>query len=558
MTTGKHRSSAVHTDTSLWRHFQWIRAGRRYGPTILDRYVFNEIVQPFFLSVLFWTSFFMVVILKDVVGELLGKNVEPGRIAIYLIVLLGEKVTQTIPISCLFAGILAAGRLSGDSEITAMRSAGISYPRIYNIFIFSGFLSTVLVISMDFYLGPLCSRAREDFEDWLRAYHSLTLVRPGRFLGRADMDGITKKGQDIYAENRLGNSLREVQIREWYNDVDLKSTDTVVLKGVSIPIGNGFLTQVIHAESGELLSRSRSDGKEEKFIRFRKGFLIEVDDKQSAYQVTSFFDGFMDYVIPPPVKPIGRLNVKPENYTYPELFDFLNKLESGGSEVNLDAMMEGQGAVAGAKASGNVIKLPGKMEMENMVRGLQLEIMQKCNPPGQPGGLTDEECQLRVRTFLQLQVFLKDVDKTKRRFELEIHKRVSGGVACMLFFFAAFPLGLVVRRSGKGMSFGLALMVCAGYYVVLLSSQTQALQGGVSPALGAWIPDILVAAAGFYIMSTRTEGFSPFGFLTRPLRKPLARVTAPVRNRIDDLVHSSLFKKIVARIDRMLGRFKKM
>lgn len=558
MTSGNNRSPAVHTDTSVWRRLQFIRAGRRYGPTVLDRYVFMEIVQPFFLSVLFWTSFFMVVILKDVVGELLGKNVEPGRIAVYLIVLLGEKLTQTIPISCLFAGILAAGRLSGDSEITAMRSAGISYPRIYSIFIFSGFLSTLLVISMDFYYGPMCSRAREDFEDWLRAYHSLTLVRPGRFLGRADMDGITKKGQDIYAENRLGNSLREVQIREWFNDVDLKSTETVVLKGVRIPIGNGFLTQVIHAESGELLSRSRSDGKEEKFIRFRKGFLIEVDDKESAYQVTSFFDGFMDYVIPPPVKPIGRLNVKPENYTYTELFEFLNKLETGGSEVNLDQMMEGQGAVAGGGGSGNIIKLPGKTEMEKMVSQLQSEILLKCSSPGQPGGLTEEDCQLRVRTFLQLQVFLKDVDRTKRRFEVEVHKRVAGGVACMLFFFVAFPLGLVVRRSGKGMSFGLALIVCAGYYVVLLTSQTQALSGGLSPGAGAWLPDILVAVAGLYIMSTRTEGFSPFGFITRPLRKPLARITHPIRNRIADVLESRLVKKIAARIDLLIGRFKKM
>ncbi|MBI3396327.1 MAG: LptF/LptG family permease [Spirochaetia bacterium] len=556
----------------MWRRLEYFRGPRRFGPTILDRYVFVEIMVPFFVAVLFWTTLFMVVVLKDIVGELFGKSIELYKILGYIVYLLGEKITQTFPISCLFAGILAAGRLSGDSEITAMRSAGISFPRIYGIFISFGFFATMLAATMDFYYGPLCSRAREDFEDWLKAYHSLTLVKPGVWLGRANIDGVSKKGQDIYAENRAGSQLREVQIREWYNNLDVKSSETVRLKNVLIPIGDGFITSIVHAESGELLSRNRSDGTEEKFIRFRNGFTIEVDEKQEHYQVTSFPKGFMDYLIPPPVKPLGRLNVKPENYTYPELFEFLERLDKGGSEVPVETFLGGAGGGAaggmssvalggGGGGSGQMIKIPSAPEMKKTLQ--DLIIWSTVNGPmiGKPGGPTEEDFQLRVRMIFQLQMFLKDVDKTRRKFQLEVQRRLASAAACMLFFFVAFPLGLVVKRSGKVMGFGLALIVCASYYVILLVSQSQAMSGSMKPWAGAWLPDIIVAGFGLYVMSTRTEGFAPFAFITRPAKrlygKTLGRLLDPMFGRIYDLLHSPRILAGAARIVALTRRIRK-
>jgi len=520
------KSFHVHTDTSRWRRLEWFSANRRFGPTVLDRYIFREIISPFFVALLFFTALFITIVLKDTAGELLGKGIPLYRILIYFIYLVGEKITEAIPIASLFSGIMAAGRLSGDSEITAMRSAGISFPRIYSVFVFCGVLAMFLVSFMNLYLGPKNAHAREDFEEWLKTYHSLTLVKPGKFMGGAKMTGLAKTGQDIYAESRIGDVLHQVQIREWYNALDTGKSEVITVKGVTLPIGDGFIKQIIHAESGELLQRVAGDGKKESFIRLMNGYALEVAEKRDRYQVTTFFgDGFMDYVIPPPVKSVGRLNVRPDNYTFLELFEFLERFEKGGNKVDICAMTPNCKSDSGSQMLGggkkgddsNLLELPSYSEMEVQLKQIQMWIMTNNPKVGTPGGPTREEVDQQVQLMLQLAMFLKDAEKTKIKFQVEIHKRLATSVASILFFFVAFPLGLVVKRSGKGMGFTLALVIFFIYYLFLTMGLARAYKGGIPPALGAWLPDFVIAVIGVFIMISRTEGFSRVKRFFRPV-----------------------------------------
>ena len=134
--------------------------------------------------------------------------------------------------------------------------------------------------------------------------------------------------------------------------------------------------------------------------------------------------------------------------------------------------------------------------------------------------------------MLQFTLFLNDAERTRRKFEVEIQKRMATPVASILFFFVAFPLGLVVKRSGKGMGFALALMVFGIYYIFLTYGISQANAGSMSPIIGAWLPDIIIAVMGVYIMSKRTEGFSPFSKLLSPVYRILDYIFKPVYNKI--------------------------
>lgn len=505
-----------------------------YRVGIIERYVFREILQPFFTALLFWTSLFVSMVLKDVIGDLFGKGIEWYKILLYLVYLIGEKVTQTVPMACLFAGILAAGRLSGDSEITAMRASGVSFPRIYSVFLFFGFLSMLVVGMINLYWGPISAREREDFEEWLKTYHSLTLAKPGKFLGSGSMDGVSDSGQDIYVREREGQQLRGVHIRIWNNEVKPipgQPQETIRVKNVNIPIGDGVITQIIQAEKGRILRRVNEDGTEETLLRLEDGYVIDTKKDQSKLTVTDFRDGFMDYVIPPPKKPLGRLNVRPDNYTFPELFSFLKRLRSGEHKIDLDAIAGGNVKIGEGQGT-NVYELPTFEEMELLIQQNKIWLVQNAPLAGKPGGPTQLEVQKRIQVTLQYDIFLKDAEKTERRFEVEIHKRLATPVACMLFFFVAFPLGLVVKRSGKGMSFALALFVFFVYYLVLSLGLSRAYSGGIPSWAGAWLPDIVIFGFGMYIMASRTEGFTPLKFLSAPFRYLRKKLITPVADRI--------------------------
>jgi lipopolysaccharide export system permease protein len=558
--TSAEAGAPVHTDRSLWRRLEFrsrFFGGRRFGPTIMDRYILAEIFQPFFVSLLFFTSLFVSIALKDVIGDLLGKGVDPVRIFKFLFDLLFEKMSLTLPVACLFSGILAAGRLSGDSEITALRAAGISFARMYRVFLFAGLLSMLVMGYLIFFVSPASARDREDFENWLKNYHSLTMVSTGRFMGRGGFDGVSSKGQDIYAESRTGNILNQVQIREWNNSVDLANSPTVpVGDNVRIPIGNGFITQVIHAKTGELLSRVREDGTEEKLIRLTEGFTIELDDEEKAYQITDFGGGSMDYVIPAPPGQLGRLDVKPDNRTFAELFDFLDRLENGGIEITPMTILGSMANVQGLRDYGGLvgeasdeelegmmnqkILLPSIEQMEMMALQMQFAAGTFARTGKMPqiqgmenfgallqGGDGNPTQQIMMLSMM-LQNLIKDAKKTGIKYRFEIHRRVATPIGCLLFFFVSFPLGLVVKRSGKGMSFTLALGVFAGYYIVAMLGTSQATQGKLDPGVAAWLPNAILLTFGFYLMASRTDGFNPFAFLTRPLARLLGRLWKPI------------------------------
>lgn len=505
---------------------------RRFQPAVLDRYIFLEILQPFLTALLFWTSLFVAMVLKDVIGDLLGKGISLLDIGRFLVYLVGEKITLTIPMACLFAGILAAGRLSGDSEITAMRAAGISFPRIYSVFLFAGLLAALAVAAMNLYLGPMAATAREKFETWLKSYHSLSLARPGQFLGGGDIDGLQKGGQDIYALSRDGSVLQGIQIRFWDYKLDDQKSEIAQINGVPVRIGEATVTRVIQAEKGRLFTRLKDPNNlnngTEKFLRMEKGYMLETDSAFGKIEVTDFTDGYMDYVLPPPKSTFGKIDVRPENYTFPELFQFLSDLKDG--KMKMDFGEEGVSFSEEGK------RLPSPPEMKLMAQQMRAWVLMNFSKVGQPGGPTAEEMQQKIQMILMFEGFLGDVDRTQRRFEIEIQKRIAVPIASLLFFYVSFPLGLVVKRSGKGMSFALALFVFFFYYLLLTYGIGQANAGKLPAVAGAWMADVGVLILGLYIMATRTEGFTPFQFVTAPVRKLFRRFVRPVLGRLIDLL----------------------
>jgi len=98
--------------------------------TLLDRYIFRELLSPFFGS-LFALSF--VIFAKEMlrlVDLLVSRGVGLGALFNIILHLLPSFLVLTLPIACLIASISAFSRLSFDNELTAMRTAGLSIWRL--------------------------------------------------------------------------------------------------------------------------------------------------------------------------------------------------------------------------------------------------------------------------------------------------------------------------------------------------------------------------------------------------------------------------------------------
>jgi lipopolysaccharide export system permease protein len=112
--------------------------------TTLYRYLFREISVPFLLGMTIFTSVLLMGRLLKLADMVVAKGVPLSDVLWMVVYLLPYFCLVTIPMAILLAVLLAFGRLSADSEITAMKACGIS---LY------GLLPPVLVFALFAYLA---------------------------------------------------------------------------------------------------------------------------------------------------------------------------------------------------------------------------------------------------------------------------------------------------------------------------------------------------------------------------------------------------------------------
>jgi LPS export ABC transporter permease LptG/LPS export ABC transporter permease LptF len=89
---------------------------------------------------------------------------------------------------------------------------------------------------------------------------------------------------------------------------------------------------------------------------------------------------------------------------------------------------------------------------------------------------------------------------------MEIHKKFSIPVACLVFALLGVALGVSNRKDGKLASFVLGIAVIFVYYVVMFTGQAMTKGGLMPPWLAMWLPNIALGAAGVGLLVLRTRG----------------------------------------------------
>lgn len=467
---------------------------KRFKPPILRLYILKEILSPFLVALSFFTMIYMAVAIQKMIGLFVGKGIDFFRLLDYMGYVFGNTLPMTIPMACLMSGIMAAGRLSGDSEITAMRASGVSFPYIYSNFLLFGFLMTLIVAYLNFYLGPENTRKMKEFDNWIATYNPLLAIQPGQFSGDKTQDLFAEKGRTMYSGgvDKDGN-LSKVQIREW--QISPTGNDYIMFNSLMVPMGGSKVIQIINANEGLLVEKKNANGNYEKSIRLKKGFVIEWNTENEGISITNFLDGEMDYNVPSKkeTKTLG-INVKPDTFSLPMLLQIRSALETEGLEKipGLEMLTEMGMSIKGINGLSEIVeKLKIEMLMGTQNGGDQSDLAQK------------------FAVFSQLNELLNESKKTLTAFNIEVHKRFATPLSCQIFFFLSFPLGLVVKRSGKGMSFTLAVVFLLIYYLFFIFGTGVSYKANVPDWLGPWSANIVISLISGYIMITRTDAKLP-------------------------------------------------
>lgn len=111
---------------------------------ILDRYVLRELVVPFVLGLAIFTSILLIIRILKLVELVVNRGVPLGQMVRIFSYILPAFLEVTVPMALLLAILVAFGRLSSDSEVIALRAAGVSlYRLLVPVAAFAGLLAVL-------------------------------------------------------------------------------------------------------------------------------------------------------------------------------------------------------------------------------------------------------------------------------------------------------------------------------------------------------------------------------------------------------------------------------
>lgn len=269
---------------------------------ILDRYIFQEVVFAFVFAICAFTAVFIGSgTLFRIAKFITDYGASLSSVVKIFIYGLPSIIMWTFPMSILLATLLTFGRLSSSSEITAMKSCGISFARIAAPAIFLGVVVSGCAILFNEHVVPWANTA----------YNNVVYY---------EIQGNTElKSQDhiIVKEITAGKMQRLIYAREYRAKEE-------ILEGVTMQVfsDDGKVTHVENATFAEW--------RDEQWI-MHDGMIYDISDDQRTH--TMKFDR---QILPVKASPqqIVREQKKPEELTMRELKDQIQIMKSQYANTN--------------------------------------------------------------------------------------------------------------------------------------------------------------------------------------------------------------------------------
>jgi len=128
----------------------------------LDRYMVSELGGPILFALAAFTLLFVAGELLNIARLVSEEHASVVAAAKYFVYTLPQTLVLTFPIAMLLGVLLSMGRLSGDSEITAMRAGGVSLYRIAAPVAAVGLLASLVSFGFQEFVVPgATARANE-------------------------------------------------------------------------------------------------------------------------------------------------------------------------------------------------------------------------------------------------------------------------------------------------------------------------------------------------------------------------------------------------------------
>ena len=439
----------------------------------LNKYLFNQSLIPFLLSVGVITTVLFLQFLIRAVDRFLGKGLDALTIFEYLYLNLAWIIALSVPMSLLISSVMTFGRMAQQNEITALKSAGVS---LYNIIKpalwFGTFVAVGLCIFNNFILPEMNYNARLLARDIYKKKPELS-IEPGYFVDMIpqytmivkEMDGKDFKDVKIFSKNKESE-----QTTIYANAGSLSSNDNII---------------TIDLMDGEIHEIDLSDYDYYRKIRFKTHQITISMDELMLNRTTESNRTDREMRVPQMIDEIAR-----NKLLISQIYERIDKVkaEIGITDPNVNSLE-------------NIEKEVDKLKQSKVNTNVRDEQYNENVPiPNIENKQYILSLTNNARQFKNEFTLIENYEKANNKFKVEIHKKFTLAIACILFTLVGAPLGILVRSGGMTIASGLSIAFFLIYYILLIWGEQLADRNLLNPGLGSWLPNIILFVSGMIIL----------------------------------------------------------
>ncbi len=442
---------------------------------LLPRYITRELILPFVYSLVIIVFILFINFFLRAIDRFLGKGLDIFTILEYLFLNLAWIVALAVPMAILISTLMAFGRLSEDNEINALRASGISFLTILRpAILFGASVCAILIIFNTKILPEMNFHARLLAGDIRKMRPGLD-IEPGHFI-----DNIPDYSMII--RGKIGDLMEDVRI--FSKESKKIQTSIYSETGKLSTIDDAIILTLFDGEIHELDLENYNNYRR---ISFDKHVIaIPADDLLLNRRDTA--------------------NRSDREMTLDVMFEKRDKYEERKHRV------EERLSTSIKKVLGSGILPETLIQTKKRLNIFKEELKQDTS-------LTAAQLKLKERRVRSLERQAKNefrlIETYKRnwnKYSVEIHKKFSLPVACILFVLIGAPLGTLSKRGGFTVAITLGFGFFLIYYIFLIGGEEIADRNYVSPLIGMWTPNAFLLLIGWYLTLHAVRERAPFIF----------------------------------------------
>ena len=523
---------------------------------ILSKYILKEHAGPLTFALTALTSLLLLNYIAKNFGELVGKGL-PWRVIVeFFILSVPFTFAMTLPMAVLVAVLYAFSRLASENEITAMRASGVGMTRLTIPVLIA---ASVLSVSMLAFNDQVLSRSNHRLATLQR---DIFRTRP-TFALKEQVINTLQEGRLYLVAGRIerGSShMKEVVV---YDLSDPTRRRTIIAdsgeigfapnrKDLFMTLYDGVMQEVPTQEPGQLTrlfyrqdrirvagvgsqfeESQMQQGKSDREMTIcemtaavvaaeRRREIAGVDYKR--LEVEAARARGRDVADPPPWQATRPVTL---GGLYCSL---VSRLGVPGVKAARAAEPQGRGARRERRDTATLTRQNGASRSTVAVprpSGVAPRPSVVIPRPITAGFDSSEALAFKTR-MNDVREQMEMHEKTRDRYLVEIHKKFSLAVACVVFVLVGAPIALRFPRGGVGLVIGVSLGIFALYYVGLIGGEALADRSIISPFWGMWSHNVIMALLGVIMMArmgreSETARGGDFGDLLETLRVWIAR-----------------------------------